>query len=256
MRAIRLATSLKSVGHRQWLRQMAQGWEQVSDAISVTDPETNKLWYINPAWRQLYGFTFKQVLDEPASILNPGGLPAKKQQTILAHTRNGDWSGRLMNQDVNGNTFAVDLRTQCLLNTEGEVMGLLGLATSVRRYNVSDKKIQQLVEQHEIVLTRELQKLIETVLVMDEPAAHVFAHNKNNGREQTEVLGIGRLSKRELEIFTLIGRGLGTREIGKKLGVSAYTVQTHRNHIKDKLNLPDSAAINYWAFQWVNGNKS
>jgi DNA-binding NarL/FixJ family response regulator len=63
------------------------------------------------------------------------------------------------------------------------------------------------------------------------------------------------LSKRELEVFTLIGRGLGTQEIGKKLGVSSYTVQTHRNHIKDKLNLPDSAAITYWAFQWVNGKQ-
>jgi len=55
-----------------------------------------------------------------------------------------------------------------------------------------------------------------------------------------------------LEIFTIIGRGLSTREIATKLDVSAYTAQAHRNHIKDKLNMPDSSAITYWAFQWAH----
>jgi DNA-binding NarL/FixJ family response regulator len=51
---------------------------------------------------------------------------------------------------------------------------------------------------------------------------------------------MGRLTQRELEIFNLIDLGLSTREITAQLDVSASTVQTHRNHIKDKLNLPDS----------------
>ena len=36
-----------------------------------------------------------------------------------------------------------------------------------------------------------------------------------------------------------------------KRDVRANTVQIHRNHIKDKLNLPDSSAIAYWEFQWA-----
>jgi DNA-binding CsgD family transcriptional regulator len=56
-----------------------------------------------------------------------------------------------------------------------------------------------------------------------------------------------------LEVFTLIGGGLSTREVAEKLGVSAYAIQTHRNHIKEKLNLPNAAAIIYWAIQWVHG---
>ena len=249
---IRLSPGLKSLTRRKWLRSLAQGWELVSDAVSVSDPKSNELLYINPAWRQLYGFTFKEALGESAVMLNPGGLPNKKQATILAQTRKGGWQGRLMNQDAKGNMFAVDLKTQPLHDDEGKLRGLLGVATPVRRHNVSDEKIHQLVEQHQIVLSRELQKLVETALINNEP----LAPSNGNGKSKTEdVLGLGRLSERELEIFTLIGRGLGTREIGKKLKVSAYTVQTHRNHIKDKLNLPDSAAINYWAFQWVNGKK-
>lgn len=251
---IRLSPGLKSLARRKWLRHLAQGWELVSDAISVSDPKSNALLYINPAWRQLYGFTFKEALGEPAVMLNPGGLANNKQRTILTQTRKGGWQGRLINQDAKGNVFAVDLHTQPLHDDEGKLRGLLGVATPVRRHNVSDEKIQQMVEQHQVVLKRELQKMIETALIDNGPM--VAANGDGNGKSKTEdVLGLGRLSERELQIFTLIGRGLGTRDIGKKLGVSTYTVQTHRNHIKDKLNLPDSAAITYWAFQWVSGKK-
>ena len=44
-----------------------------------------------------------------------------------------------------------------------------------------------------------------------------------------------KLSDREYEIFQLMGRGLMSKEIGEKLEISPYTVQTHRRKIADKL---------------------
>jgi len=258
--AVWLSPKLKSPTLRGWLKNLAQGWDLVSDAVSVTDPKTNELLYVNSAWRQLYGYSPKEALGQPAAMLNPGGLDAKKQATIIAQSRKGGWKGRLMNQDTEGNVFAVDLTTQSLYDVEGNLQGLLGIATPVRRNNVSDEKIQQLVAQHQVILTRELHKLIETILVTDlalgtgNAKGKAKSSGKVNGKLE-EILGMGRLSERELEVFTLIGRGMGTRQISQQLGVSAYTVQTHRNHIKDKLQLPDSAAITYWAFQWANGTK-
>jgi DNA-binding NarL/FixJ family response regulator len=43
------------------------------------------------------------------------------------------------------------------------------------------------------------------------------------------------LSKRELEIFQMIGNGFDTQNIAKKLGITANTVQTYKRHIKEKL---------------------
>lgn len=51
------------------------------------------------------------------------------------------------------------------------------------------------------------------------------------------------LSDRELEIFHAIGRGLGTRTIAEALRVSVKTVETHRQHIKQKLNLRDGCDL-------------
>ena len=56
--------------------------------------------------------------------------------------------------------------------------------------------------------------------------------SNGNGNDAELIPGMGRLTQRELEIFTLIDLGFSTRELTAKLDVSPYTVQAHRNHIK------------------------
>jgi DNA-binding NarL/FixJ family response regulator len=48
---------------------------------------------------------------------------------------------------------------------------------------------------------------------------------------------IERLSDRELEVFRLIGDGLGTRQVAETLHLSIKTVESHRARIKEKLGL-------------------
>jgi DNA-binding NarL/FixJ family response regulator len=62
---------------------------------------------------------------------------------------------------------------------------------------------------------------------------------------------IERLSDREFEVFQLVGAGKSTRDIAKQLHLSPKTVDVHRAHIKEKLNLPDSAALVRHAIRWV-----
>jgi len=58
------------------------------------------------------------------------------------------------------------------------------------------------------------------------------------------------LSDRELEVFTLIGEGLTTRQIADKLHLSVKTIETHRAHIKEKLNLKNSTELVQHAIHW------
>lgn len=51
------------------------------------------------------------------------------------------------------------------------------------------------------------------------------------------------LTDRELEVFRCIGRGMGTREIGRHLHVSEKTIETHRGNIKRKLGLRSSGQL-------------
>jgi DNA-binding NarL/FixJ family response regulator len=62
---------------------------------------------------------------------------------------------------------------------------------------------------------------------------------------------IEKLSDREFEIFQLIGQGKSTRDIAAQLHLSSKTVDTHRAHIKDKLELGDTITLIRHAVRWV-----
>jgi DNA-binding NarL/FixJ family response regulator len=62
---------------------------------------------------------------------------------------------------------------------------------------------------------------------------------------------VQRLSNRELEIFQLIGDGYATQEIARRLHLSSKTVASHREHIKEKLNLRTSEELARFAIHWL-----
>ena len=71
------------------------------------------------------------------------------------------------------------------------------------------------------------------------------------GQTETNTSQIDSLSDRELEVFRLIGKGHGTRQISERLHLSVKTIETYRAHIKEKLNLVDAAELLQHAIQWV-----
>lgn len=62
---------------------------------------------------------------------------------------------------------------------------------------------------------------------------------------------IEKLSDREFEVFQLIGQGKSTRDIAEQLHLSPKTVDVHRSHIKEKLDLKDATALIRHAVRWV-----
>lgn len=80
------------------------------------------------------------------------------------------------------------------------------------------------------------------------PRIETRLHELNPGREAAR---IGVLSDRELEIFLLIGRKIGSGEIARKLFISVRTVESHQGHIKEKLGLPDAAQLHRQAENWA-----
>ena len=89
----------------------------------------------------------------------------------------------------------------------------------------------------------------------------VYLSDKMSARMMHKLIGreadvssseIDCLSDRELEVFTMIGRGIGTGRIARKLCLSVKTIETYRAHIKEKLDLEDASALLTYAIQWVN----
>ncbi|HVX15199.1 MAG TPA: response regulator transcription factor [Pirellulales bacterium] len=60
-----------------------------------------------------------------------------------------------------------------------------------------------------------------------------------------------QLTDREIEVFEMIGQGLTSREIAERLDLSPKTVETHREHLKEKLGLKNASELTKHAVQWV-----
>lgn len=71
---------------------------------------------------------------------------------------------------------------------------------------------------------------------------------------KVEQAAVGALSDRELEIFEMIGNGLTTSEIARKLHLGIKTIETHRRRIKEKLKLKNTAQLARDAAHWVLKN--
>jgi DNA-binding NarL/FixJ family response regulator len=79
-----------------------------------------------------------------------------------------------------------------------------------------------------------------------------FAHRDAEGEPDA----VDRLSDRELEILELIGKGDDVQQIAKRLHLSPKTVETHRAHIKEKLQLKNAREVARFAVQWVDARAS
>jgi DNA-binding NarL/FixJ family response regulator len=61
---------------------------------------------------------------------------------------------------------------------------------------------------------------------------------------------IEKLSDRELEVLQLIGKGMTTSAIADTLCLSIKTIETYREHLKEKLNLKNGPELVRYAIEW------
>ena len=59
------------------------------------------------------------------------------------------------------------------------------------------------------------------------------------------------LSDRELQVFSLIGRGFGASRLATELHLSVKTIETYQAHIKEKLGLHSAAELSEKAAHWT-----
>lgn len=76
--------------------------------------------------------------------------------------------------------------------------------------------------------------------------------NENNQKQDEPFDYISSLSDRQLQIFTLIGKGLGTVEIAEKLKLSIKTIDTHKENMKNKLHCESSTELRKMAIEWAS----
>lgn len=73
-----------------------------------------------------------------------------------------------------------------------------------------------------------------------------------SARKPSNKFSLDILTNRELEVFRLIGDGLESKEIAHRLNLSIKTIGSHRENIKEKLNLKHYTELVKFAVHWSN----
>lgn len=82
-------------------------------------------------------------------------------------------------------------------------------------------------------------------------ATTLVAKLMRNDSEPDDASPVSQLSGRELEVFRLLGRGKGTRQIAEDLKLTIPTINSFRARIKEKLNIKSSSELVLQAIHWV-----
>ena len=99
------------------------------------------------------------------------------------------------------------------------------------------------------ILLAAVRKVLSGQVSVSEKMSSTLLQRMVGGKKGTGSLPMDRLTDRELEVFRLIGSGMSVKTIADKLCLSVKTVEAHREHIKDKLNLKSSAELLRFAIQ-------
>jgi DNA-binding NarL/FixJ family response regulator len=92
-------------------------------------------------------------------------------------------------------------------------------------------------------------------IAVSDAVASMMLNRYAKGEEPEQDSPVSNLSDRELDVLNLIGEGVTTREIAQRLRVSVKTIESHRSHIKTKLNLETSTQLVQFSVRWVDENQ-
>jgi two-component system, NarL family, response regulator NreC len=78
------------------------------------------------------------------------------------------------------------------------------------------------------------------------------AENTDKDLKEDWTGSMQKLTDRELQVFLLVAKGLGTTELSARLKLSKKTVDSHKEHIKKKLHIKTSQELRQNAIEWAN----
>jgi DNA-binding NarL/FixJ family response regulator len=96
-----------------------------------------------------------------------------------------------------------------------------------------------------------IRRVLAGELYVSEPMAARLVNKLLNPAARDAHPSVESLSEREFQVFRLIAAGIGPSEIAQRLSVSVKTIETHREHIKEKLGLKSGPELTRFSLQWA-----
>lgn len=99
-----------------------------------------------------------------------------------------------------------------------------------------------------------IRRVLQGRLYLSNAIAETILTSQFKGKNKHAEAAESKLSDRELEVYMMLGRGYATKRIADELNLSSKTVDSHKEHIKEKLNITDNTSLIQRAVTWIMSN--
>ena len=100
-----------------------------------------------------------------------------------------------------------------------------------------------------------IRRVLEGKVYLSDAMVQAMLHRTVGGEREKSYVRRSSAGRSRVQVFRLIGQGVKTAEIAKRLYVSVKTIETYRDRIRRKLELTDGTALAHYATKWMQENE-
>ncbi|MFA5576641.1 MAG: diguanylate cyclase [Tissierellaceae bacterium] len=117
--------------------------EQTAVSIIITDKHGN-VQYVNPAFENITGYTFGEVIGGNPRILKSGLTTDDVFDNLWETISSGrPWKGELINRRKDGSIYYEEARISPIINEKGEITNYLGIKQDITTQKYLEEKLRQ-----------------------------------------------------------------------------------------------------------------
>ena len=162
---------------------LAHAVESTAEMICIRDIE-DRFAFVNRAFLRAYGYTEMEIMGKTPDILFSPNNPPTLISEILEQTRLDGWRGEVLDRRKDGTEFPIFLSTSKIVNPDGRVIGLMGVAQDITERKRTEEQIR--------LLAYAVQSARDLICITDGENRFTFVNQsfvKAYGYSQEEVLG-------------------------------------------------------------------
>lgn len=125
-------------------------------------------------------------------------------------------------------------------------------ALSVQRTFRAGARGYLLLEDDAAEIITAMEQVIAGELYASSRIARRLLEGLAGGQMKPDGSNVRSLSDRELQVFSLFGRGFGATRLAAELSLSVKTIETHQMRIREKLGLRSAAELSKEATLWMS----
>lgn len=122
------------------IAMLADSLRSVNECVSITDMNDNIL-FVNDSFLKNYGYNENELVGKNISLVRSQKNPIELVTDILPSTIKGGWTGELWNKKKDGTEFLIHLSTKIIKDKNGNVLGLIGVATDITERKRAEKEL-------------------------------------------------------------------------------------------------------------------